>query len=60
MNAGNREWGAKMHDDLLDSVAWAVNQGIADPEKVCIYGGSYGGYAAWWAQRYPGSVLLRG
>ncbi len=46
LNAGNREWGAKMHDDLLDSVSWAVGQGIADPEKVCIYGGSYGGYAA--------------
>ena len=46
LNAGNREWGAKMHDDLLDSVAWAVDQGIADAQKVCIYGGSYGGYAA--------------
>ena len=46
LNAGNREWGAKMHDDLLDSVAWAVDRGIADAEKVCIYGGSYGGYAA--------------
>ncbi len=46
MNAGNREWGAKMHDDLIDAVNWAVAQGIADPKKVCIYGGSYGGYAA--------------
>ncbi len=46
MNAGNREWGAKMHDDLLDAVAWAVGQGIADPKRTCIYGGSYGGYAA--------------
>jgi len=45
-NAGNREWGAKMHDDLVDAVAWAVDRGIADPAKVAIYGGSYGGYAA--------------
>ncbi len=45
LNAGNREWGAKMHDDLLDAVHWAVEQGIADPEKVGIFGGSYGGYA---------------
>ena len=45
-NAGNREWGAKMHDDLLDAVEWAVREGVADSKKVCIYGGSYGGYAA--------------
>lgn len=46
LNAGNREWGAKMHDDLLDAVEWAVSEGYADPAKVAIYGGSYGGYAA--------------
>jgi len=46
LNAGNREWGLKMHDDLIDAVDWAVKQGIADPAKVAIYGGSYGGYAA--------------
>jgi dienelactone hydrolase len=45
-NAGNREWGRKMQDDLSDSVAWAVDQGIADPGRVAIFGGSYGGYAA--------------
>jgi dipeptidyl aminopeptidase/acylaminoacyl peptidase len=45
-NAGNHEWGGKMHDDLVDAVAWAVEQGFADPEKLAIYGGSYGGYAA--------------
>ncbi|HEX3425086.1 MAG TPA: S9 family peptidase [Acidimicrobiales bacterium] len=45
-NAGNREWGAKMHDDLLDAVAWAVDRRYADPDRVAIYGGSYGGYAA--------------
>lgn len=46
LNAGNKEWGGKMHNDLVDAVQWAVQQGIADPEKVAIYGGSYGGYAA--------------
>ena len=46
LNAGNREWGAKMHDDLLDAVDWAVAEGVADPKRICIYGGSYGGYAA--------------
>jgi dipeptidyl aminopeptidase/acylaminoacyl peptidase len=34
-----------MQDDLTDSVQWAIDQGIADPERICIYGGSYGGYA---------------
>jgi dipeptidyl aminopeptidase/acylaminoacyl peptidase len=46
VNAGDREWGAKMHDDLVDAVGWVVGQGHADPAKVAIYGGSYGGYAA--------------
>ena len=45
LNAGNREWGAKMQTDLLDGKQWAVDQGIADASKVAIYGGSYGGYA---------------
>jgi dipeptidyl aminopeptidase/acylaminoacyl peptidase len=44
--AGDREWGAKMHDDLLDAVAYVVSAGWADPSRVAIYGGSYGGYAA--------------
>lgn len=46
MNAGNRQWGLKMHDDLLDAVDWAVKEGYADRRKVAITGGSYGGYAA--------------
>ncbi len=46
VNAGDREWGAKMHDDLVDAVGWAVQQGYADPKRVAIFGGSYGGYAA--------------
>jgi dipeptidyl aminopeptidase/acylaminoacyl peptidase len=44
-NAGNREWAGKMHDDLLDAVTWVVERGVADPAKVAIMGGSYGGYA---------------
>ena len=46
LHAGDREWGAKMQDDLTDGVKWAVAEGIADPKRVAIYGGSYGGYAA--------------
>jgi dipeptidyl aminopeptidase/acylaminoacyl peptidase len=46
VNAGDKEWAAKMHDDLVDAVNWAVEQGYADPEKVAIAGASYGGYAA--------------
>jgi acetyl esterase/lipase len=44
-NAGDRQWGAAMDDDLLDAVSWAIEQGIADPGRVAIMGGSYGGYA---------------
>lgn len=44
-NAGNREWGGKMQDDLVDAVRWSVNQGIAMRDRVAIMGGSYGGYA---------------
>ncbi|TNE84319.1 MAG: S9 family peptidase [Deltaproteobacteria bacterium] len=46
LNAGDLEWAGKMHDDLLDAVDWAVAEGVADPDKVAIFGGSYGGYAA--------------
>jgi dipeptidyl aminopeptidase/acylaminoacyl peptidase len=45
VNAGNRQWGLAMQNDLTDAVTWAVDEGIADPERICIYGGSYGGYA---------------
>jgi dipeptidyl aminopeptidase/acylaminoacyl peptidase len=45
VNAGDLEWGRKMHEDLIDAVRWAVEEGIADPERVAIMGGSYGGYA---------------
>jgi dipeptidyl aminopeptidase/acylaminoacyl peptidase len=45
VNAGDHEWGRRMDDDLLDAVAWAVGEGVADPARVGIMGGSYGGYA---------------
>jgi dipeptidyl aminopeptidase/acylaminoacyl peptidase len=46
LNAGDREWGGKMQDDLTDAVRWAIQRGFADPGRVAVYGGSYGGYAA--------------
>jgi dipeptidyl aminopeptidase/acylaminoacyl peptidase len=46
VNAGDKQWGARMHDDLLDALAHVVGQGWVDPDRVAIYGGSYGGYAA--------------
>ncbi len=45
LNAGNKQWGKKMHDDLIDAVEWAIQSGIARKEQVAIMGGSYGGYA---------------
>jgi dipeptidyl aminopeptidase/acylaminoacyl peptidase len=45
LNAGNGEWGRRMQDDLEDAVAWMVAEGVADPARVAIMGGSYGGYA---------------
>ena len=44
--AGWKQWGLAMQDDLADAVQWAAGEGLIDPQKVCIYGGSYGGYAA--------------
>jgi dipeptidyl aminopeptidase/acylaminoacyl peptidase len=46
VTAGDREWGAKMQDDLTDAVEFAIAQGWADPARIAIFGGSYGGYAA--------------
>lgn len=46
LNAGNKQWGLTMHDDLIDAVNWAVKQGVTSSDKVAIMGGSYGGYAA--------------
>jgi dipeptidyl aminopeptidase/acylaminoacyl peptidase len=45
INAANLQWAGTMHNDLIDAVNWAVKEKIADPQKVAIMGGSYGGYA---------------
>lgn len=44
--AGSQQWGQAMQDDLTDATRWAIRDGIADASRVCIYGASYGGYAA--------------
>jgi dipeptidyl aminopeptidase/acylaminoacyl peptidase len=46
LESGFRQWGLAMQDDLTDGVRWAIDEGIADPQRIAIYGGSYGGYAA--------------
>lgn len=43
--ASFKQWGLKMNDDITDGVRWLISEGIANPSKICIYGGSYGGYA---------------
>ncbi len=45
INAGNKEWGLSMHDDLIDATDWAIAEGITTADQVAIMGGSYGGYA---------------
>ena len=45
LEASYKQWGLKMQDDISDGVAWLVERGIANPKRVAIYGGSYGGYA---------------
>ncbi|WP_233841505.1 alpha/beta fold hydrolase [Dyella sp. 2HG41-7] len=55
MELGYRQWGLAMQDDVTDATKWAIAQGIADPKRICIYGASYGGYAALMgAAREPG------
>ena len=44
--AGRKEWGQAMQDDITDGTKWIIEQGIADPDRIAIFGGSYGGYAA--------------
>jgi dipeptidyl aminopeptidase/acylaminoacyl peptidase len=60
LNAGNREWAGKMHNDLLDAVDWMVKEGIADAKKITIMGGSYGGYATLVGVTYTPDVFCAG
>ena len=60
LNAGNREWAGKMHDDLLDAVKWAMDQHVADPQKTAIMGGSYGGYATLTGLTFTPDVFAAG
>jgi len=46
IEAGVKRWGTKMIDDITDATHWAIEQGYADPARICIYGASYGGFAA--------------
>jgi len=45
-SAGYLQWGASMQDDVTDATRWAIDEGIADPDRICTYGASYGAYAA--------------
>jgi dipeptidyl aminopeptidase/acylaminoacyl peptidase len=60
LHAGDRQWGLKMHDDLIDAVNWAVKQGYADPNRIAIMGGSYGGYATLAGLTYTPEVFAAG
>ncbi|MGE0829577.1 MAG: prolyl oligopeptidase family serine peptidase [Hyphomonadaceae bacterium] len=65
LNAGNREWGGQVREDLLDAVQWAVDEGIARADRVAIMGSSFGGYAAlaglaFTPDRYACGVSLSG
>jgi dipeptidyl aminopeptidase/acylaminoacyl peptidase len=46
LDAGQRQWGLAMQDDVTDATRWAIAEGVANPARICIYGASYGGYAA--------------
>ncbi len=59
-NAADGEWSRKMHDDLIDAVNWAVEEGIAQRDKVAIMGGSYGGYATLVGLTYTPDVFACG
>jgi dipeptidyl aminopeptidase/acylaminoacyl peptidase len=64
-NAGRGQWGRAMQDDVTDGVRWAVAEGLADPDRICIVGASYGGYVALWGaastpELYRCAVSLNG
>lgn len=53
-HSGHKQWGLKMQDDIADATVWAARQGLEDPKRTCIMGGSYGGYATLMGLvRYP-------
>jgi dipeptidyl aminopeptidase/acylaminoacyl peptidase len=60
INASNLQWGAKMEDDLLDAANWSIEKGIADPSKLVIMGGSYGGYAALAGMTFTPKIFVCG
>ena len=61
INASYKEWGGKMHNDLVDAVKWAIENNIAVPKRIAIFGTSYGGYATLVGLTFtPGSLCLRG
>ncbi|MFA7442382.1 MAG: S9 family peptidase [Lysobacteraceae bacterium] len=54
-DAGHRQWGEGIQNDIIDATHWAIEQGHADRERICIYGGSFGGYSSLMAPiRAPG------
>ena len=54
-HSGYQQWGGKIQDDLIDGVKWAISENYADPKRICIFGGSFGGYSALMAPvRAPG------
>lgn len=54
-DAGHMQWGTGIQNDIIDATKWAIDEGYADPDRVCIYGGSFGGYSALMAPiREPG------
>ncbi len=57
---GFKQWGKKMQDDVTDAAKWLVGEGIADPERIAIYGGSYGGYAALAGMAFTPDVYAAG
>lgn len=57
---GFKQWGKAMQDDLTDAAKWLVEQGIADPKRIAIYGGSYGGYAALAGMAFTPEVYAAG
>lgn len=65
LDAGSGEWGGRMQSDVIDGACWAVAQGFADPRRMAVVGGSYGGYVAMEAlvqtpQLFAGAVSLAG